>query len=120
MKKVRVVLTILMVAMLASCATILSGSQDAVSFDSEPRGAQIIVDGTVLGVTPLTVNLKRNKYKQVEVRLDGYKVQTRPLSTSYDPVALINIVWDWSTTDVLTGNAFEYEPSSYYFRLDKN
>ncbi len=119
MKTVRIVLTILMVALLASCATILSGSKDDVTFDSEPRGAQIIVDGNVMGVTPLTVSLKRNKYKQVEVHLDGYRVQTRPLSTSYDPVALINIFWDWSTTDLITGNAFEYDPNSYYFRLDK-
>ena len=34
-----------------------------------------------------------------------------------NPVAILNIFWDLSTTDILTGNVVEYKPNNYYFTL---
>ena len=42
-----------------------------------------------------------------------------PLDKKYDGIALINIFWDLSTTDLITGAAFEYVPSTYHFQLKK-
>lgn len=113
------VVILLMTIFFTSCATVLSGSTDSVHFDSEPRGAEVIIDGDVMGVTPLTLELKRRKFKNVEVSLEGYQTQSRPLEKSFDSVAALNIFWDLSTTDLITGNAFKYDPGSYHFRLEK-
>ena len=32
-------------------------------------------------------------------------------------MAILSIVWDYSTTDCLTGACWEYAPSSYYVKL---
>lgn len=102
---------------LSSCATILKGTSQDVTFNSDPQGATVIVDGQPMGATPVTVSLRKNRYDDVTIQLEGYRTQSRPLSTSYDPIALVNIFWDFSTTDLISGAAFEYDPSSYYFTL---
>ena len=44
---------------------------------------------------------------------------TKPLSKQYDAVALLSVFWDLSTTDILSGAAFEYEPGMYHLNLEK-
>jgi hypothetical protein len=102
------------------CATVLHGSTQMVTFNSQPEGADIFVEGNLMGKTPATFNLKKNKYKTVEIKKDGYDRASVALSTSYDTVALLNIFWDLSTTDLATGNAYEYEPNSYTVKLVKS
>jgi formylglycine-generating enzyme required for sulfatase activity len=55
----------------------------AVSFDSEPRGAQVRVDGAAVGATPLTVDL-RSGDRHVDVGLEGYEPQTRRIAVTVD------------------------------------
>jgi hypothetical protein len=43
-----------------------------------------------------------------------------PLDKKYDGIALLNVFWDLSTTDFITGAAFEYVPNSYHFQLKKD
>jgi uncharacterized protein YceK len=109
--------SVVLLVLFSGCATVLSGTSQEITFNSEPAGAQVIVDGEVMGRTPVTVTLRKNKFDNVTVELEGYQTQSRPLSTSYDPIALVNILWDLSTTDLISGAAFEYDPSSYYFNL---
>jgi len=51
------------------------------------------------------------------VSKDGYAAQPVPLTTAFNSVAVLNIFWDLSTTDFLTGAVWEYAPSSYYANL---
>jgi len=51
------------------------------------------------------------------VELEGYQTVTRNITTKYNPVALLSIFWDYSTTDLISGAAFEYEPNAYYIKL---
>jgi uncharacterized protein YceK len=117
MKNILVFSTIMLV--LSGCATIFKGSSQSVSFNSEPEGADIIIDGMSMGQTPATLSLKKNKYKNVMFKKDGYSTQTMALDTSYDAIALLNVFWDLSTTDLITGNAYEYAPNTYFARLRK-
>jgi hypothetical protein len=105
--------------LLSSCATVFKGSTQPVTFNSVPEGAEVIIDGNLMGRTPMTVNLKKSKHSTALIRLEGYETGTINLSTSYDPVALLNVFWDLSTTDLVTGNAWEYEPGLYTIRLEK-
>jgi hypothetical protein len=106
-------------SMLSGCATIMSGDTEAITFDSSPSGADVFIDGGYVGTTPMTIRLRKSKKDTVMLKKEGYKTVSRDLSKSYDPVALISIVWDLSTTDFLTGAAMEYDPKSYYIELRK-
>jgi len=104
---------------LNGCATVFRGSQQPVTFNSEPEGAKVLIDGNLMGRTPTTINLKRNKYKNAMIKKDGYETAMVSISTSYDAISILNILWDSSTTDLLTGNAWEYDPNHYTVSLVK-
>ena len=111
-----VILTIL-IFVLAGCATVFKGSDQAISFNSEPEGAQVVIDGIPMGMTPTSLSLKKNKFKTVLFKKDGFHTQSMALGTNYDAIALLNVFWDSSTTDLITGNAYEYAPNSYFVKL---
>jgi hypothetical protein len=101
-------------------ATIFSGKTNSISIDSEPTGAQVFIGGQLRGLTPLSVMMKKGlSTKTLRVQKDGYVMQELILTKTFDPVALVNIFWDLSTTDFLTGAIFEYTPNNYYITLKK-
>ena len=54
-----------------------------VSFASDPPGAQVRVDGAVVGTTPLTVDLTSGD-RRIEVGLEGYEPQSRTIAVRVD------------------------------------
>jgi len=114
---------LLMVAMLTlsfGSATIFKGTNQSISINSNPEGAKVYVDGQLRGVTPLAVNLKKGLAgKELRVQKDGYVTSITNMGKSFDPVAVLNVFWDLSTTDFLTGSVMEYSPNNYFIQLDK-
>lgn len=104
---------------MSGCVSIIKGADQTVTFASEPSNAEVLVDGLSMGKTPLTVSLKKNKYSSILIKKDGYRSQSRPLEKKYDALALLNVFWDLSTTDMISGAAYEYQPNSYFFSLEK-
>lgn len=119
MKYFKLVTLLSIVLSITGCAGLFHGTDQVLTFNSEPEGAQVLIDGVAVGVTPLSTKVKKNSKSAIMIKKDGYKVQTMPLNKHYDGVALLNIFWDLSTTDMVTGAAFEYDPSTYYFKLNK-
>lgn len=115
MKKITAVVASLM--LMSGCSTVIKGNNQAVTFQSEPSAAAIFIDGERIGNTPMTVRLPKNKKDTVMISKDGYHSVSRDLTKQYDSVTLLNIFWDLSTTDMITGAAFEYEPNAYFFEL---
>ncbi|QOY52025.1 PEGA domain-containing protein [Candidatus Sulfurimonas baltica] len=107
-------------SMIFASATIISGSNQNVTFNSNPEGATVLIDGVASCSTPCTVSLpKAHAQKNVSFKKDGYEIFTMPMGTSYNGVALLNIIWDFSTTDLITGAAWNYAPNNYYSELKK-
>lgn len=101
-------------------ATLFSGSSQSIAIDSEPSGAKVYIDGQLRGVTPLSVMMDKSvSSHEIRVQKEGFADINVPLVKSFDPVAILNIFWDLSTTDFLTGNVMEYAPNNYYFTLQK-
>lgn len=105
---------------LNGCATIISKSSESITIDSSPQSAEVYIDGAMVGSTPMTLKLEKNKKDTVMVKKEGYKTVSRDLTKQYDPVTLLSFFWDASTTDFITGAAMEYEPKSYFFELQSN
>lgn len=61
---------------MSSCATIMSGQKQQVSFSTEPSGAEITVIGkkseNIIGSTPLTTKIKRSSH-MVKFKKEGYR-----------------------------------------------
>ena len=102
---------------LSGCATIISGDTETVTFNSSPEGADVYIDGAIIGKTPVSIVLEKNKKDVVMLKKEGYQAVTIDLTNSYDPITMLSIFWDLSTTDFLSGAAMEYAPKSYYIEL---
>jgi len=118
MKKV-LLASLLSINLAFASATIIKGTSQNVSITTDPPGATVYVDGQVMGTTPVTLNLPKRKYSKIAVEKDCYERVEIPLGKKYDPVALLNIFWDLSTTDFITGAAWEYSPNNYHIKLKK-
>ena len=119
MKKYVFLLVVAGLILSSGCASVLKGTSQAVTFNSEPEGVQVIIDGKKFGVTPLSVSLKKNKYTNVVFKKEGYKSRSVIIEKRFDGIALINVFWDLSTTDLITGAIYEYSPNSYFVELKK-
>lgn len=105
----------------AGCASIVSGTTQTVSFHSNPEGATVMVDGTTLGKTPLSMSLKKGKYRSVSFEKEGYKKLVLPMESRTDGWFWGNIVLGGllgSTTDGVSGAAHEYSPGQYMVSLE--
>jgi hypothetical protein len=114
MKKITIALFVIL---LSGCASIISGTNQDITFDSNPQGAKVYMNGMIMGTTPFTFNAKKNKFHTLRVEKEGYASINRTVSKSFDPVAIINVFWDISTTDVLTGAILKYDENNYFFDL---
>ena len=103
--------------MATGCATIISGTNQTLTFTSKPPGAEVYLDGQMIGTTPVSVEVRKNQKNTVMLKKDGYRTVTRDITKSYDNVALLSVFWDLSTTDMISGAAFEYDPNTYYIEL---
>jgi hypothetical protein len=101
-------------------ATIFSGTTQAISIDSIPSGAKVYVDGQLRGTTPTSVMMKKSLSSHtIRVQKDGYAVSNVVMEKTIDPVSILSLFWDFSTTDALTGSIMEYSPNHYMIELKK-
>lgn len=110
----------LLLLLTQSCASIVSGKGQEVTFTSVPDGATVTVSGRTLGKTPITLRMDRDTKQSVTFEKEGYKPQTLPLTTTLNGWFWGNIVlggFFGSTTDGISGAMHEYSPSQYNVSL---
>jgi hypothetical protein len=81
-----------------------------------------MIDGRIIGKTPLTVVLAKKTGQIVIVEKDGYKPFTFSLETRTSGWFWGNLVFGGlfaSTTDSVTGSVYEYSPSQYMVALQQ-
>lgn len=79
----------------AGCATIFKGSADNVGLSSNPAGAEVYVNGELMGTTPVKLKLKSEKTYNIEFKKKGYKTVTYNLTN--------HVGAGWIVLDVLGG-----------------
>ncbi len=108
-------------ALLGGCATLIEGTTQNVTFQTKPDGATVAVNGRVLGKTPLTAQIDRGSTQWVNISMDGYIPETRPLTTQLNG-------WFWGNipfggivigmaVDGVSGAANDFIPSQYTIAL---
>ena len=121
MKKVVLMMVVFTAFIFTSCATILSGTSDDITFNSDPSGAAIMLDGLKVGKTPATVSIKRPGFgnKEITLKLDGYEDRTFMLQKEFNTMAICNLggIPGW-VIDILTGAVMKYSKKNYDLDLD--
>lgn len=106
---------------MTGCATLFSGTDDEVYFESEPPGAEILVDGLKRGETPATLELDRPGFGEttVTLRMDGYEDRTFELDKDFTAVSVLNLgnILFWGI-DIATGAVMNYSREGYTIELD--
>ncbi len=109
---------------ISSCATMFSGTEDKISFTSNPEKAKVYMDTRYLGETPLQITVPRIGWataNQNTFRIEkkGYKPQEFKLTTKFNTTATFNTVSlvSW-LVDALSGAVTQYSPTEYHILLE--
>lgn len=83
-KIVSLILLPIFILSLTGCATLFKEKNRTVHFSSNPRGADIFINGNRMGKTPLPLNLSDKKSVTVTFRKKGYEDKTYIINTKVD------------------------------------
>lgn len=106
---------LILTTLMVGCASIAGDNTRMVKVDSQPSGADIIVDNQTFGVTPSVITLPSHIYggKTVTLRKEGYKDQTMVVNSKFQPIAILDILfWPSILVDGATGNLVKIDPAN--------
>lgn len=92
--KISLVVIVCLCFFLSNCATLFKGTSEEVNFGSNPVGAEVWVDGKMMGKTPINFKLMSKKTYVIEFKLEG---QTKVVNLNNHVGA------GWIILDVLGG-----------------
>jgi hypothetical protein len=75
MKKV-FVLIIVVCFLIPGCATLFKGISSKLDLNSDPQGAQVFVNGNLMGETPVRIKLESKGTYSIEFKKEGFKTKT--------------------------------------------
>ena len=104
----------------SSCATMFTGSRQTVKVQTIPPGADVYVEGEKMGTTPTEISLRKGfNPESVVVKKEGFENKNLPLNTTFNPVALLNLLGllGWAV-DGATGAMMKYDKKFYEVTLD--
>lgn len=121
MRQAIVVLAVAAAALTAGCATVVTGPEQALQINSNVTGAEVLINGVLVGKTPFSGMVKKGPTSNVVVRKEGFKERTVQLSTEIEGAFWGNIIIGGllgSTTDAGTGSMYRYAPNTIQVDLE--
>jgi hypothetical protein len=125
MKKTFALLSLFtLILMGTSCASIVKGKTTLMVISSNVTGADVVIDGVVVGQTPFTGDVISNSGEngKLELKKPGYKTHTQVLLSRTSNYFWANIIFGGpfgSSTDSSTGAMYEYAPNQFMIELQK-
>ncbi len=110
------------ILLLSGCATLFTGTDDDIRFESDPAGAIVFINGLEKGVTPTTVNVKRSiNDVNIALQLDGYETRQFVLEKEFNKASFFNLfnVLFWAV-DAVSGSLMKHAPQYYEITLRPN
>ena len=80
-KAVTVLLFCVLALSFVGCATLFKAKTRTVDFDSDPKGAELYINGNRMGTTPMPLNLSNLKALTVTFKKEGYEDKTYIINT---------------------------------------
>lgn len=108
--------------LISGCATIMDGKTQSVTYNSIPSGADVYLNGKLLGKTPLSIQVDKPKENgQLKFVKKGYKPLTVTVNKKMDSWLLGNIIFGGTfgtSTDYASGAMYEYDPGVMQVTLE--
>lgn len=98
-----------------ACATVMQGTKQGISINSNPTGASIMVDGEPMGTTPAVLQLARKKEHVVRLDLEGYQPFEMALTKTTSGWVWGNLVFGGLVglgVDAATGGLYKLTPET--------
>lgn len=106
---------------LTSCATILTGTSDRITFNTTPQGAKVLDRGVEKCVTPCMLKVSRSlSDKTIELKKDGFTPRVIELDSKFNTISILNLfgVLGWGI-DAATGALKVYDTKVYNIELEE-
>ncbi len=123
MVRLDVIAAVLIIGLLAGCASIMHGKMQSVSISSTPEGATVTVDNRAVGTTPVSAELTRKDEHIVRISLEGYTTATIPLIRKTSGYVWGNIFFGGLiglAVDAMNGAMYKLEPEQLAITLDRD
>jgi hypothetical protein len=120
LKKIYTLLSFFFLLLFSNCATVIHGSRQKMIITCEPRIADVFLDGTRVGQTPLTVKLARAHNHKIRICLEGYAPYEVNIKRRLDGWIFGNILIGGVIgigVDALSGSMFRLSPAEIYPEL---
>ena len=103
---------------MSSCATILTGTKDKVSFNSNVAESEVKRNGVTLCYTPCVQTFKRSERPVISIEKDGFKPQFITMEKSFNGVAILNLtsLLGWGI-DAATGAISRFDEKEHFVNL---
>lgn len=106
----------------AGCATIVKGSHQKVPIASDPPAADVIVDGALVGQTPISLDMKRKHDHLVTIQKTGYRPKSVAVVKDVGGAVWGNIIAGgligWGV-DASTGAQYNLTPKTISVALER-
>lgn len=111
----------LVISMFTGCATVTGQNNSNITFNSTPEGAKVLINGSNVGTTPTTVNVKYSlSAPDVQIKLKGYDTQNVVLQNNFNTISILNVFfWPGFLIDAATGSLMKYSQTSVNADLTK-
>lgn len=109
----RIIAVVAIASTLWGCATIMAGGPDVVPVLTNPPGAQVVLNGQIVGYTPTTIMLNRDQPAQIQLLLAGFQPVVLHRSKHFNgwfvgSILLLYLIFP-IIVDVVTGNVTKYD-----------
>jgi len=105
---------------LSGCSLLAPRTQ-TLTITSSPEGAEVLVDDTVVGRTPLECRVRRWRPVTVAIRKEGYRPASRTTTRSLSGVGIFDVVGGalvlFPFFGLLSGGAWEHSPNKVHANL---
>ena len=103
-----------LIACLSGCGTLALGTSQLVRIQSEPAGAQVAINGRVIGETPATVRLSTTAPHILQVSMCGYEPQIIQISKVFNNWTWLNLLMLPFILPTLVGFAVDANTGGMY------
>lgn len=110
-------LTLALALSLGGCATVIAGKRQLWQFESQPTGARVLVDGRPVGITPVAVQLRRDRAHMIRFDRGGCQPRVIHLRRRVNGWFWFNLLWGLEgaigmIVDAATGAMYELMPTA--------
>jgi len=116
----QILLVVPLLLLAQGCASVVKGTTQSIPVASDPSGADILIDGKVMGQTPKTLALKRKGTYVLIIQKPGFEQQSVPIVRNIGGAvwgnALIGGLVGWGV-DAASGAQYNLSPESVAVKL---